>query len=132
MPLKISLKPGERFAINGAVISNGDKRASLVLQNKAAILRERDIIQAEDVNTPLKRIYFPIQMMYLDEGNAAKYYHDFQSRMEEFMDVMSRPEIISLCVKINKDVANKDYYGALKTCRSMFELEEQLLQVNAG
>ena len=132
MPLKISLKPGERFAINGAVIANGDKRASLVLQNKAAILRERDIIQAEDVNTPLKRIYFPIQMMYLDDGNESKYYQEFQARMDEFLDVVSHPEIISQCVKMNKDIANHDYYGALKTCRSMFELEEQLLQVNAG
>jgi len=132
MPLKISLKPGEKFAINGAVIANGDKRASLVLQNQAAILRERDIIQADQVNTPLKRIYFPIQMMYLDEGSEPKYYGEFKDRLEEFMDVVNRPEIISLCVKINKDVANKDYYGALKTCRSMFELEEQMLQVNAG
>ena len=132
MPLKISLKPGERFAINGAVIANGDRRASLVLQNKAAILRERDIIQADEVNTPLRRIYFPIQMMYLDADGHEKYYQEFKARMEEFMDVMSRPEIIAQCVDINKDVANKDYYGALKTCQGMFELEEQLLQVNAG
>ena len=132
MPLKISLKPGEKFAINGAVISNGDRRTSLVLQNKAAILRERDIIQANEVNTPVRRIYFPIQMMYLDEADRDKYYDEFRARMDEFMDAMSRPEIISLCININKDIANNNFYGALKTCQSMFELETELLKSNAG
>ena len=27
MPLKLSLKPGERFVVNGAVLQNGDRRA---------------------------------------------------------------------------------------------------------
>jgi flagellar protein FlbT len=40
MPLKLSLKPGERFVVNGAVLQNGDRRAVLLLQNKASILRE--------------------------------------------------------------------------------------------
>ena len=26
MPLKLSLKPGEKFVLNGAVLANGDKR----------------------------------------------------------------------------------------------------------
>ena len=71
MPLKLSLKPGEKFVLNGAVLANGDKRTSLVIQNKACVLREKDIMQPEDANTPARRIYLPIMMMYLD-GEAAK------------------------------------------------------------
>ena len=52
MPLKLSLKPGEKFVLNGAVLTNGDKRASLVIQNKACVLREKDIMQAR---TPTRR-----------------------------------------------------------------------------
>ena len=66
MPLKLSLKPGEKFVLNGAVLTNGDKRTSLVIQNKACVLREKDIMQVEDADTPARRIYFPIMMMYLD------------------------------------------------------------------
>ena len=33
MPLKLSLKPGEKFVVNGAVIQNGDRRGVLLLQN---------------------------------------------------------------------------------------------------
>ncbi len=66
MPLKLSLKPGERFVLNGAVLANGDKRTSLVIQNKACVLREKDIIQPENANTPARRIYLAVMMMYLD------------------------------------------------------------------
>ncbi len=127
MPLKISLKPGEKFAINGAVIANGDRRTSLVLQNKASILRERDILQAEEANTPVRRIYFPIMMMYLDEENFEQYFAEFQMRLSEFTDAVQLPEVIAVCMDIHKDVANQNYYAALKTCQNLFVFEEQLL-----
>ena len=47
LPLKLSLKPGEKFVLNGAVVQNGDRRGVLVLQNKASVLREKDIMQEE-------------------------------------------------------------------------------------
>ena len=57
MPLKLSLKPGEKFVLNGAVVQNGDRRGVLILQNKASVLREKDIMQFEDVNTPAKNLF---------------------------------------------------------------------------
>ena len=64
LPLKLSLKPGEKFVLNGAVLQNGDRRAVLILQNRASVLREKDIMQPEAVVTPARMIYFPIMMMY--------------------------------------------------------------------
>src|SRR6476660_10518740 len=89
MPLKLSLKPGEKFVLNGAVVQNGDRRGVLVLQNKASVLREKDIMQEEEANTPARRIYFPVMMMYLDEANADRYYDEFVRRLSEFMGVIS-------------------------------------------
>ena len=51
MPLKLSLKPGEKFVLNGAVVQNGDRRSALLLQNKASVLREKDIMQADEATT---------------------------------------------------------------------------------
>ena len=45
MPLKLSLKPNEKIVLNGAVVQNGDRRTTLLLQNKASVLREKDIMQ---------------------------------------------------------------------------------------
>jgi flagellar protein FlbT len=127
MPLKISLKPGEKFVLNGAVVANGERRASLVLQNKATILREKDILQADEVNTPCKRIYFPVMMMYLDPENVSSYYEEFALRMTEFMGVVTNGDALKLCVSASKDVMAGRYYQALMTCRKLFEYEEERL-----
>ncbi len=127
MPLKLSLKPGEKFVLNGAVIVNGDKRTNLIIQNKASILRDKDIIQQEDANTPAKRIYFPVMMMYLDEENSQDYYDEFTMRMAEFMGAMDNPDILGVCVAVSKDVMCQDYYQALSKCRLLFEFEDERL-----
>src|ERR1043166_7785627 len=108
LPLKLSLKPGERFVLNGAVVQNGDRRAVMVLQNKASVLREKDIMQAEDVNTPARRIYFPVMMMYLDEASADRYYDEFVRRMGEFMGVISNADVLADCVNISKHCMGRE------------------------
>jgi len=127
MPLKLSLKPGEKFVLNGAVLANGDKRTSLVIQNKACVLREKDIMQVEDADTPARRIYFPIMMMYLDADTADTYYSQFALRMTEFMEAISDRKALALCVDISKDVMNGAYYKALVQCRTLFEFEQERL-----
>lgn len=127
MPLKLSLKPGERFVVNGAVLQNGDRRAVLLLQNKASILREKDIIQLEDANTPARRIYFPIMMMYLDPTEADKFYDEFVLRLNEFMGVIRSADILKECVSLSREVMAADYYKALTRCRKLLTYEQGLL-----
>ncbi len=127
MPLKLSLKPGERFVLNGAVVQNGDRRGSLILQNKASVLREKDIMQAEDANSPAKRIYFPVMMMYLDEGSADKFYDEFVRRVTEFMSVVKNPDALADCVAASKHVMAREYYKALLSARKIIDYEEQRL-----
>jgi len=127
MPLKLSLKPGEKFVLNGAVVQNGDRRCSLVLQNKASVLREKDIMQSEDVTTPARHVYFPVMMMYLDEAGADKYYDEFLRRMSEFMSVISNPIILAECVGISKSLMAHEYYKALMSCRRLIEYEDERL-----
>src|SRR5262250_858 len=93
--LKRSLKPGERFVLNGAVVQNGDRRGTLILQNKASVLREKDIMQVEDANSPSRRIYFPVMMMYLDEAGSGQYYDEFVRRLSEFMGAVKNPVILA-------------------------------------
>ena len=127
MPLKLSLKPGERFVLNGAVVQNGDRRCSLVLQNKASVLREKDIMQAEDVTSPARHVYFPVMMMYLDEGGADKYYDEFLRRMTEFMNVIANPSVLVECVGVSKSIMSREYYKALMGCRKLIDYEDERL-----
>ena len=132
VPLKLSLKPGEKFVLNGAVVQNGDRRGVLILQNKASVLREKDIMQQEEVTTPARRIYFPVIMMYLDETGAARYYDEFVHRLTEFMGVIRNPAVLSECVAISKHCMEKEYYKALMLCRKLIEYEDQRLGTNVA
>lgn len=127
MPLKLSLKPGERFVLNGAVLANGDKRTSLIIQNKACVLREKDIMQPEDASTPARRIYFPIMMMYLDPSDDEVYYNDFALRMTEFMGAIRNRTALAQCLEISRDVMSGNYYKALMLCKKLFDFEQERL-----
>ena len=127
MPLKLSLKPGEKFVLNGAVVQNGDRRGVLLLQNKASVLREKDIMQAEEAKTPSRRIYFPVMMMYLDEAGAQRYYDEFVRRLSEFMGAVRNPEILAECVNISRHAMAREYYKALMLCRKLIEYEDERL-----
>lgn len=127
MPLKLSLKPGEKFVLNGAVVQNGDRRGVLILQNKASVLREKDIMQAEEANSPARRIYFPVMMMYLDEPGAAKFYDEFVKRLNEFMGAIRNPDMLNDCIAISKHAMAREYYKALMLCRKLIEYEDERL-----
>ncbi len=127
MPLKLSLRPGERFVVNGAVVQNGDRRAALVLQNKASVLREKDIMQPDDADTPAKRIYFPIMLMYLDEPGREQAQIEFASRLAEFMGAVRDPLILSECIGVSKEVMAGEYYRALMRCRKLISYEAERL-----
>ena len=124
MPLKLSLKPGEKFVCNGAGLTNGERRVSLVIENKASILRDRDIMQADEATTPAKRIYFPIMMLYLDSDHTDVHYEEFVRRMSEFMEAVSDHEVLTTCVAISRDVLQGQYYKALIKCRQLFDFEQ--------
>jgi flagellar protein FlbT len=128
MPLKLSLKPGEKFVLNGAVMQNGDRRATLVLQNKASVLREKDIMHEHEVTTPARRVYFPIMVMYLSDKTDDKANDEFVLRMTEFMNAISAQEMLQHCVAISRDVMAGEYYKALIRCRKLIAYEDERLK----
>ena len=127
MPLKLSLKPGEKFVLNGAVLANGDKRTSLVIQNKACVLREKDIMQPKDAKTPARMVYLAIMMMYLDSEGREEPYDEFALRMSEFMGAIQNHTILAACVEISRDLSQGSYYKALIACRKLFDYEQERL-----
>jgi flagellar protein FlbT len=137
MPLKLSLKPGEKFVLNGAVVQNGDRRSALLLQNKASVLREKDIMQIDEATTPSRRIYFPVMMMYLDQADCDRYQDAFIKRLSEFMGAVRNPDVLTDCVNISRYVMTREYYKALMLCRKLIEYEDERLgnvapRVSAG
>lgn len=127
MGLKLTLKPGEKIAVNGAVIVNGDRRTEFVIENRASVLRERDIMRAEDATTPARRVYLPVMLMALDPACRKDLFGEFESRLTEFAGVVSDSRGLSLCLKISAAVANGAYYKALGHCRALIDFESERL-----
>lgn len=127
MGLKLTLKPGEKIAVNGAVIVNGDRRTEFVIENQASVLRERDIMRAEEATTPARRVYLPVMLMALDPACRRDLFGEFDRRLTEFAGVVSDSHGLSLCLKISAAVANGAYYKALGHCRALIDFESERL-----
>ena len=126
MALKISLKPHERMIIGGAVVKNGNKVADLIIENNVSILREKDIINEAGANSPCKRIYFIIQLMYIDSNKAADYQNSYDELVRDLLT--AAPSTEGLIKQINESISAGKYYPALKLARQLIEYENELIK----
>ena len=127
MALKLTLSPNEKLVINGAVIQNGDRRSTLIIQNKASILREKDIMQPDQASTPMRRVYFAIMMIYMEEKSKEEFHEEFFLRISEFMNAIENSEALATCAKIIQLVHDSEYYKSLLACRELYDFEEARL-----
>ena len=130
MALKLVLKPGERVVVNQAVIVNGKDKAELVLENRAVVLRERDIMVQKEANTPARRIYFLIQMLYLFPEKTPFYQEKFNVHLREFLQAV--PSATPIGLEIGEMIIRGNHYAALKSCRKLVAYEEKVLKNVTG
>jgi flagellar biosynthesis repressor protein FlbT len=126
MSLKITLKSNERLVVGGAVVRNGGKGTVLYIENTIPILREKDILGEKDANTPCKRVYFTIQLMYIDEANVPQYKAAYSELAGDILK--AAPSTATLVEQINERIQGENYYQALKIARNLIDYEEELLK----
>jgi flagellar protein FlbT len=125
MALRIELKPGERILIGESVLVNHDQRASFLIEGNAPILRERDIMTPEQANTPAKRIYLAVQLMYTSRDPRA--HHDVYFALMRDI-VQAAPSTWPYVESINNRILTGDLYKALKDAKNLVHYEQELLQ----
>jgi flagellar protein FlbT len=126
MALKITLKPNEKMFLGGTVIINGSSTSSnLIIEYKVPILRQKDILSEKDANSPCKRIYFAIQLMYIDEENRNIHQNIYLKLAKEL--VQAAPSTTGLIDKINEYILSDTYYPALKLAKKLTAYEEEAL-----
>ena len=128
MALVIDLKPAERIIIGNALITNDNNRTRLHIEGDAPILREKDILRQEEANSPCKRIYMSIQLMYLAH-NPAEMHELYFEQVRAVQN--AAPSTATFFLKINDYIMNNQYYKALKEARSLIDHEQEIL-ANAG
>jgi flagellar protein FlbT len=125
MPLRVELKPHERIIIGQSVITNSDTRASFLIDGETPILREKDILTAETANTPVKRLYLCVQMMYL-ENDIPNYQELYMSFVKDLLEAV--PSFRDTIETASNHILNGSLYKALREIRKLIKREEELLR----
>ena len=125
MALKVELKPFEQIIIGQSVITNSDTRTTLMIEGRAPILREKDILTAETANTPVKRLYLCVQMMYL-EDDIPKYQDLYMGFVKDLLEAVPRFRR-SIETASNLILAGS-LYNSLKEIQKLIEQEAELLR----
>lgn len=125
MALKVELKPGERIIIGECVITNADQRTRLLIEGETPILREKDILTSAQADSPAKRIYLAIQLMYTSKD--PKQHHDVYFKLMHDI-IVAAPSTWPLIEEINNHILTGGMYKALKTARKLIAYETELLE----
>jgi flagellar protein FlbT len=125
MALKVELKPGERIFIGECVITNDEQRTRLLIDGTAPVLREKDIMTAEAADTPAKRIYLAVQLMYTSRDPRT--HHEVYFALIRDI-VQAAPSTWAYIEIINNHILRGELYKALKHSRKLIEYEQELLR----
>ncbi|HEU0264407.1 MAG TPA: flagellar biosynthesis repressor FlbT [Geobacterales bacterium] len=125
MALKITLKANERMIIGGAVVTNGNSRSDLVIENNVPVLRERDILSERDANSPCRRVYFVIQLMYVDEKNISEHHRLYWEIIREVL--AAAPSSRALIDQMNEHILAGNHYQALKLAKQLIDYEQEVI-----
>ena len=127
MALKITLKPNEKMIVSGAVVTNGNtKNTDLIIENNVPVLRQKDILSEKDATSPCSRIYFIIQLMYIDEENLADHQPIYWKLVHELLDAV--PRVAGHIDQINENILGGNFYRALKLAGELIGYEQEVLK----
>jgi flagellar protein FlbT len=114
-PFSVSLKPGERIFINGAVL-RADRKVSIEFLNDVAFLLEAYVMQAERATTPARQLYFLIQAMLIEPKSADSVKKTVVEMISE-LGVGASHELAAALDQVEQLVDGGRYFDALKVLR---------------
>ena len=126
MPLSIDFKAGDKIIINGAVIENLGSNSKLSVHNRAAILRGKEILSAEDSTTPAARVYFALQCAYIFPEGRDENLETLEKLLGDYIAACPSAQLIG--EEIRENVDREQFYRGLKAAQKLIEHEGELLR----
>ena len=124
--LQISLKPGERIYVNGAVLKV-DRKVSIEFLNDVTFLLEHHVIHPDDTKTPLRQLYFIIQTVLIDPANSGDAHAMFYQSLASLDASVDNAAIREGLTDVRDFFDRGRPFDALKVLRSLFPVEESIL-----
>jgi flagellar biosynthesis repressor protein FlbT len=125
-PICISLRGGERIYVNGAVL-RVDRKVTLELINDVTFLLESQVMQVTDATTPLRQLYFVIQLMLMSPHDVEEAKAIYRQQRFGLLAATENAEISDGLEQLEKLVEAKRYYEALRKIRALFDVEQMIL-----
>ena len=124
--MHITLRPGERLYLNGAVL-RADRKVSLELMNDATFLLEAHVMSVDKATTPLRQLYFVVQMMLMNPHDVAAAQRLFADSIARMGAAYGEPTVDDALAQTHRLVAASRYFDALKLLRSLFGRDDALM-----
>ncbi len=128
---RLSLRAGEKIYINGAVL-RVDRKVTLELLNDVTFLLENHVLQPDEATTPLRQLYFVVQTMLIEPAGQDEKNALFREFFSALRDAVDNPEMLDRLNEIEQLIEDGRQFDALRTIRSLFDLEEEILKATAS
>jgi flagellar protein FlbT len=79
----------------------------------------------DQADSPCKRIYLAVQLMYMDPVNMTRYHQYYWEQVRAVIEVA--PSTTELVAKISDAILASNYYQALKAARDLIRYEQELI-----
>ena len=127
--LVISLKPNEKFLVNGALLMNGSKRSQICLpDDNVHILRVSDALHPNEVNSPVRRVYYAVQLILSGDNDAVKIEDDVRSGLVALEAVFEGTSLSETLEKAKIAFLKGHFYSVLNNLKSLFAVEDAMLK----
>lgn len=125
-PMRISLRAGEQIYVNGAVL-RVDRKVGLDLINEVAFLLESQVMQVADATTPLRQLYFIVQLMLMSPQDVVEAKAVYCEHRAALLLVTENADVRLGLEAVEELVEAKRYYDALRKIRGLFDIEQSIL-----
>ncbi len=127
MALKLTLKPYERFVVNGCVMRNSGRRHTIVIEEMADVIRGKDLLDSKAAVTVVSKVYYLVQTALTRADLREKLVPAIQKNMAGLATVFGPPHVQHVFEAANY-VSKGDYYKALRELRPVMQYEQVLLK----
>lgn len=125
----LALAPYERFIVNGALLENGGRPSRIrIKDNDARVLRVGDALKPSEIDTPVKQVYYAIQLLITGDLEIEGTLPAIQAECKKLAAVFEviNPDLID---ELQQRLDRQNFYSALCHLRQIIPLEAKLLEM---
>ncbi|MEO0428850.1 MAG: flagellar biosynthesis repressor FlbT [Pseudomonadota bacterium] len=126
--LILKLRAHEQILVNGVVMQNGERNTRLIIKTPdAKILRLRDAIHPDEVNTPVKRVCYIAQLAVAGEAAPESATRELERGIAQLHEALRGLTGCASLDDAGRELSRGNFYGCLRKLRQLLPVEEKLL-----